>query len=168
MTARETVELTLDGIVSLLEEEMDRTAEALDAEDLDATLDGCICALGLALQLGPAATERVLHTVLGAGRVLARRGEADGLSALGPALITLVDQVRESGGLPAAAVMDAWATVVTGLGALVGQIGLALTIPARHRAGMLDNARGHAILLDDATGRIFALTVWLDELNAIQ
>jgi hypothetical protein len=168
MTACETVELTLDGLVSLLEEEMARTVEALDAEDLDATLDGCICALGLALQLGPAATERVLHTVLGAGRVLARRGEAAGLSTLGPALVALVDQVRESGVLPATAVMDAWATVVAGLGALIGQIGLALTIPARHRAGMLDSARDHAVLLDDATGRLFALTAWLDELNGIQ
>jgi hypothetical protein len=167
MTDRETVELTLDGVIGLLQEEMDRTAEALDAENLDETLDGCICALGLALQLGPAATERVLHTVLGAGRVLARRGEADGLSALGPALVTLVDQVRESGGLPATAVMNAWATVVAGLGALIGQIGLALTIPARHRTGMLDNARGHAVLLDDATGHLFALTAWLDDLHTL-
>jgi hypothetical protein len=64
------------------------------------------------------------------------------------------------------AVMEAWAMIASNLGALVGQVGLVLSMPPAHREGMLKNARTHAVLLDDATGELFALTHWLDQLGA--
>ena len=60
--------------------------------------------------------------------------------------------------------MEAWATVAADLGTLIGQVGLALALPAERRTGMLDNARTRASLLDDATQSLFALTAWLDRL----
>jgi hypothetical protein len=167
MTAHESVEVTLDGAGSLLYEELEQAATALKSARFDAALDGYVAALGLALQLGPAATEKILHVTLAAGRELAKEGEADSLATLGPAMVTLVDQVRQAGVLPASPVMDAWATVAADLGALVGQIGLALTIPPRHRAAMLDTARARAALLDDATANLFALAAWLDDLQSL-
>jgi hypothetical protein len=168
MTDPDAVELTLDGAISLLQEELDRAAEAIRTADLESALDGYRAALGLALQLGPAATEGVLRAILQASRDLAWHGEASSLSALGPALVGLVDQVRQAGALPATAVMEAWAIVAADLAALVGQIGLALSIPPRHRAGMFDSARAHAVLLDDATSNLFALTAWIDQLCPVR
>jgi hypothetical protein len=167
MTIKETVELTLDGVLSLLQKELDRAAQALQMAEFDRALDSYVGALGLALQLGPAATERVLHAILGTGRELARQGEASVISAMGPALVDLVEQVRGAGVLPATPVMEAWATVTADLGALVGQIGLALTMPPRHRSGMLDSASTRAALLDDVTGSLFSLTAWLLELQSV-
>jgi hypothetical protein len=164
MTNYETVELTLEGVVSLLQTELDETADALRRTDFDAALDGFVGALGLALQLGPAPTERVLRLILDTARELARQSEVDVLSALGPALAGLADQVREAGVLPATPTMEAWATVTTDLGALVGQIGLALTVPTQHGASVLSSARTRAALLDDATGNLFSLASWLDEI----
>jgi hypothetical protein len=62
--------------------------------------------------------------------------------------------------------MEAWATIATDLGALIGQIGIALSISPDHRSDLLDNTRTRAQLLDDATGNLFALTAWIDELGA--
>jgi hypothetical protein len=168
MTEQETVELTLDGIVRLIQEELARVAQALDAGDVEATLDACISALGLALQLSPDATEQVLRVILDAGRTLVASGQSEALSTLGPALVTLADQVRASGVLPVTAAMDAWTTVVSGLGALIGQIGLALAIPASHRAGMWAAASAHAAILDYTTNGLLTLTPWLDTLSNVQ
>jgi hypothetical protein len=164
VTDYESVELTLDGVVSLLQTELDGAAEALERGDLDATLDGYVASLGLALQLGPAPTERVLRLILDTARAFASKGDADALSALSPALAGLAQQVREAGVLPATPAMDAWATVTTDLGALVGQIGLALALPSPQRAAMLGSARSRATLLDDSTSELFSLAAWLDEL----
>lgn len=160
----ETVELTLDGVIDLLQSELDDAADALSEDNLGAALDGYAAALGIALQLGPAPTERVLRTVLQSAQVLAGRAEADALAALGPAMAGLVGQVREAGVLPATPVMEAWVAVIADLGALIGQIGVALTLPTQHRAGMLDSARARAALLDDATAGLFSLATWLDEM----
>ena len=138
--------------------------DPLDAQDLDTALDAYVRALGLALQLGPAPAEEVLQAVVHAAHQLNGRGDATALSALGPALVDLVAQVRTAGALPPTAVMEAWATVAADLGTLIGQVGLALALPAERRTGMLDNARTRASLLDDATQSLFALTAWLDRL----
>ena len=58
--------------------------------------------------------------------------------------------------------MEAWAQFVEGLGALIGQLGLALAIPGDYRTGMMANAQARAALLDDATAGRFALAAWLD------
>jgi hypothetical protein len=149
---------------ALLREQLARAAEALLHGDLDATLDGYIPALGLALQLGPEPVEQTMLALLQAGRQLAQQGDAQSLSTLGPAVVHLVAQVRDAGALPATAVMDAWATVAADVGAFIGQVGLALALPPEHRPAMLHNARTRAALLDDATGHLLALTAWLDNL----
>jgi hypothetical protein len=136
----------------------------LDAQDLDTALDAYVRALGLALQLGPAPAEEVLQAVVHAAQLLGQRGDAAALSALGPALVDLVAQVRTAGALPPTAIMEAWATVAADLGTLVGQVGLALALPPERQTGMMDKARARAVLLDDATRALFSLTPWIDRL----
>jgi hypothetical protein len=145
-----------------IQKELEKARDALHTGDLDAALDGYIRALGLALQLGPVPTEQVLGAILGAAQELTDQPHAGGLAVLGPALVDLVTQVRSAGALPPTSVMEAWATVTSDLGALVGQVGLALMIAPDHRVGMMKNARTRAALLDDATGNVFALASWLD------
>jgi hypothetical protein len=161
----DTVDLTPEQAASLIHTELSQAGEELKASRDQEALDGYVCALGLALQLGPAATEQVLVTILQAAAKLACRLDARGLSALGPALVELVSQVRVTGVLPPTGVMEAWATVAEDLGGLIGQVGLVLALPSGHRTGMLNQARHHATLLDDATGSLFDLAGWIDELQ---
>jgi hypothetical protein len=163
MTTPQAVDLTPAEAAGLIDQELAEAGGALHAHDLDTALDGYVRAMGLALQLGPAPSEQVLAAILQAARKLTLWQDADGLSALGPALVELVTQVREASALPRTAVMETWATFTSDLGALIGQLGLALAIPPGHRAGMMDLARTRAALLDDATGSHFTLTAWLDE-----
>ncbi|MFC2037428.1 hypothetical protein ACFLYD_05595 [Chloroflexota bacterium] len=163
--AAQVVQVTAIGAADLIHLELTRAGEALDANDLDTILDAYVRALGLALQLGPAPSEQVLVAVLHTAHAVGLRQNADSLSALGPALVGLVAQVRTAGALPPTAVMEAWATLADDLGALIGQVGLALSIPHARRAGMMDNARARASLLDDATGGRFALTAWVDTVS---
>jgi hypothetical protein len=165
MTTPQAIEATPAEAADLVRTELAQAGKDLREGTLDDALDGYACALGLGLQLGPAPTEQVLAAVLQAARELALGGNAEGLSALGPALVGLVTQVRESGALPPTAVMGAWATFVADLGALIGQVGLALAIPPGHRSGMIDNLRRRATLLDEATGGGFTLTIWLDDMG---
>ncbi len=165
MTITEAIELAPAEATARVQRELNHVSEKLQAGDLEHALDALSSALGLALQLGPASTEKVLLTTLDAAHKLARRQDAEGLSALGPALVELVAQVRDTGALPPTAVMDAWASVATDVGALIGQVGLALTIRSDHRLDMMDNARVRAALLDDATGSLFPLTNWIDQLD---
>jgi hypothetical protein len=58
--------------------------------------------------------------------------------------------------------MEAWAIVASDVGTILGQVGLALSIEAGHRLGMMTNARLRAAALDEATGARFALTDWID------
>jgi hypothetical protein len=165
MTDPQAVNLTPAEAANLLRQELDRAAQALDIGDLDAGLDGYVRALGLALQLGPAPAEEVLVAALEAAQKLAAGRDAAGLSALGPALVELVDQMQAAGALPPTAVMAAWATVTADVGGLIGQAGLILTLPPDHRQGLVHNAQTRATLLDEATGHLFQISAWLGELD---
>ncbi|MFN2227377.1 MAG: hypothetical protein ACK2UY_13735 [Anaerolineae bacterium] len=138
--------------------ELVEAGQALAARDLDAALDAYVRGLGLALQLGPAATEIALGAILAGAADLLRRGDGDGLCALGPAVAGVVDQAREAGAVPPTAAMQAWAGVAVDVGALLGQVGLALALPVERRAGLWRQAQARAALLDEATGGRFALT----------
>jgi hypothetical protein len=166
ITASHAVDLTPPEAAAWIEDELAQARRGLAGGDLDAALDNQIRALGLALQLGPAPTEQVLSAMLETAQALARDQNTPGLAALGPALVSLVDQVRTAGVLPRTAVMEAWATVAADIGALVSQIGLALSLPAERRAGMLDSVRARAAHLDDATHDRFGLTPWLADVES--
>lgn len=168
MTSPQAIELTPAEAAGRIQQELEQASSALSLDDVGTALDGYVRALGLALQLGPALTERVLASVLDAAQELAVRQDTAGLAALGPALVDLVAQVRRAGALPPTSIMEAWASVASDLGALIGQVGLALAIAPDHREGMIKNARTRAALLDDATGKLFALTPWLDQLDPDQ
>jgi hypothetical protein len=156
-------ELTPLGAADRLARELAQARQALSQIDLSTALDCYVRALGLALQLGPVPTERTLKAILEAAVLLANLRHAEGLSALSPALVGLVERVRRAGVLPATDVMEAWATFATDLSTLIGQVGLALSIPPDHRQPMLHNAQTRAALLDEATGHRFALSDWLDQ-----
>jgi hypothetical protein len=162
MTTPSTVELDASQAATLLHRTLLSATDALQTGDTDASFDGYIRALGLALQLGPAPTEVTLHAVRAAADQLTQEQDSKGLCTLGPALVNLVDEVRATGALPQTPTMDSWATVATALGILVGQVGLALAIPTERRSKMLRDARTRAIHLDDATGCRLSLGDWLD------
>jgi hypothetical protein len=164
LPSHNSIELTPVQASDWIQVELSLAAEALDSGNLDSALDAYVRALGLALQLGPAPTERALDAVLQSARTLARREDAAGLSALGPAMVGLTRQAREAGALPVTSVMEAWADVVDGLGALIGQVGLVVALPQDRRPGMLVSALDHARLLDDATGGLFGLAEWFEEM----
>jgi hypothetical protein len=166
MTIPQEIDLTPAEAAQRIQKELERASDALRIDDLGTAFDGYVRALGLALQLGPALTERVLAAVLDAAQELAGWKHGEALSTLGPAMVELVGQVHVAGALPPTSVMEAWATIASNLGALIGQVGLVLAMLPAHREGMLKNARTHAVLLDDATGELFALTHWLDQLDA--
>lgn len=165
MSTPESVEVTPGQAIEMLFEELARAEETWRAGRQAEALDSTIRALGLGLQLGPAPTEQGLRSVLQTAREMTALGNSRALNRLGPGMVELVRQVDESGVLRGTPVMQAWAEVVTEVGALIGQMGLALTLPLDRRSGMLDKAHARAALLDDATGGLFALTAWLDDLQ---
>ena len=165
MTLPQSVNLTPADATALVQKKLLEAQGALERSDLESALDSLVSALGLALQLGPAASELVLSEVVAVAQELARKDDASALSALGPALVGLIQQVREAGALPPTSVMYAWAELASDLGVLIGQVGLALTIGGSHRAGTLGKARVRAALLDDTTENLFALTSWLDRVG---
>ena len=158
------IELSATQAAELIHRELQKATDSLAASDPDRAIDALVRALGLALQLGPAPMEQALRSTIDAGIHLSEAQDTDALSALGPALVGLVARVRDAGALPATPTMDAWATVASDIGALIGQAGLVLTLPPERRARMLGHGRAQAQLLDDATGGIFALTPWLEQL----
>lgn len=166
MTCPQPMDLTITEAVDLILRELECAGNVLEGADLDSALDAYVRALGLALQLGPAPTEQVLSAILDTARQLSCQREAEALSALGPAIVDLMARVCEVGALPATPAMQAWANVAYDLGALIGQVGLALGLAPTHRDGMLDSARSRAILLDGATGNLFSLTSWIDGLRS--
>jgi hypothetical protein len=165
MTSPQSLDLTPADAAALIQNQILEAQSALERSDLESVLDSLISALGLALQLGPAASELVLSKIVAVARELARRDDAGALAALGPALVGLLQEVREAGALPPTSVMHAWAELASELGALIGQVGLALTLGSSRQAGMMAKARMRAALLDDATGDLFALGSWLDRLG---
>ena len=104
MTTPEAIDLTPTEATARVHQSLDRASERLRIGDLEPALGAYARALGLALQLGPAPTEKVLLATLDAAHRLARRQNAEGLSALGPTLVGLVSQVRDTGALPPTAV----------------------------------------------------------------
>lgn len=157
----QSLDLSPEQAAARLQEELADASRALAGQDLDLALDAYVRALGLALQLGPAATETALAGILAGADQLVREGEGQGLCALGPAVTGLVEQVDEAGALPPTPAMRAWAFVAADLGALVGQVGLALGLPAERRTGLWRQARTRAVLLDEVTGGLFSLEGWL-------
>jgi hypothetical protein len=157
-----------EAVAAASERDPRMQAEWVAAGGTDAALDHYVRGLGLALQLGPAPAEQAIKAILQGAHSLARCQAAIALSALGPAVVDLVGQVRDAGALPSTPVMEAWAIVVGDIGALIGQVGLALTIEPSHRTGIIINAQAHAVLLDDATGGLFDLRAWLDQLRIDQ
>jgi hypothetical protein len=165
VTAPREIDATPAEASALIRGQLLEARRAFQHDDLDLALDRFVTALGLAFQLGPAASHTVLVEVMAAAREMACRGDAEALSALGPALVGLVDQVHEADAL-LTAVMEAWAQLALALGALIGQLGLSLTLPADHRAGMMAHTRARAVFLDESTGNLFALTDWIDQVAA--
>jgi hypothetical protein len=164
MISPHTVELSATEASEQIRQALQKARRALHSNDLETLLDYLVSALGLALQLGPAATEKVLGEAVAAAREMARQRDANALSALGPALVALTNQVHEANALPRTSVMDAWAAVASGLGALFGELGLVLAIDPHSRSGTMTNTVIRAHLLDDATGNRFELGDWLDEI----
>ncbi len=163
MIAPQIVELSAGEASEQIQQTLEQAHGALYSNDLDKALDGLTGALGLALQLGPAATERVLTEAVAAAREMASKRDAYALSALGPAVVGLANQVRQAGALPNGKVMEAWTEVTFGLGALFGEIGLVMAIAPSRRSGLITNAAIRAHSLDDATGNTFELANWLDK-----
>ena len=166
MTTPQTIDLAPDQAAALLRGQVAQAAKMLQTGCLDAALDRYTCALGLGLQLGPAPTQEVLIAVVDTARSLTHKQDVHSLSALGPALVALVDQVRDASVLPATAVMEAWAFVATDVATLIGQLGVALELAPERRGDLIDNLRIRATLLDNATDGRFALSTWIDDLGS--
>ena len=164
MTDPQPIELSPAAAAKWIQDRLAQAETSLGGNDVEGALDAYVQTLSLALQLGPAATEQVLSAILDGAAGLVRHQDADGLSAMGPALVGLTGQMREAKALPQSTVMRAWASIVDGIGALISQLGLALTLalPPERRGDMLDNVRAHAALLDDATSNVFGLTSWIE------
>ncbi|HSJ53749.1 MAG TPA: hypothetical protein VLC52_08355, partial [Anaerolineae bacterium] len=60
--------------------------------------------------------------------------------------------------------MAAWAALAVEVGALLGQVGLALSLAPEGRAGLWRTLRDRATLLDETTRSLFGLRAWLDGL----
>ncbi|MEJ2212323.1 MAG: hypothetical protein P8129_25325 [Anaerolineae bacterium] len=165
-TGAESLELTPDQAAARLHGELVDAGQALAAGDLDRALDAYVRGLGLALQLGPEAAEIALGAILAGGAELLRRGDGEGLCALGPAVAGVVDQVQEAGAVAPGPEMQAWTGVAAEVGALLGQVGLALGLPAERREGLWRQAQARAALLDEATGGRLRFSASWDTMGA--
>ncbi len=162
MSTFHTLGLTPTEAAAFLDKESSDAGDAWRAGAYDSAIDGYARALGLALQLGPASAEQVLAAIVDTTRELDSRDEGRALAILGPALVDLVLQVRRAGVLPDSTVMEAWAELSHDLGALIGQTGLAYSLPPERRRGITASARTRAALLDDASNGTLGLRGWLD------
>lgn len=159
------VELGPDEAAGLLDRDVTQASDLLESGRVDEALDRYVAALGLALQLGPAAIQKALTSSLDGAQQLASLGDAGALCAMGPALVGLVSQVLDAEVLDNTPVSNAWSMVAIDTGSLIGQVGLALGLPSRHRDGMMQNAHERAALLDDATGGVLRIVPWLDSIQ---
>jgi hypothetical protein len=162
MSTFQTLDLTPAEAAGFVDKESAEAGGAWRAGAFDSAIDGYARALGLALQLGPAAAEQVLAAIVHTSRGLESSEEAEALAMLGPALVDLVLQVRQASALPATRVMEAWAELTLDVGALIGQVGLAYSLPLERRREITTNARTRATLLDDASNGALGLGSWLD------
>jgi hypothetical protein len=162
MSTFQTLDLTPAEAAGFLVRASAEAGDAWRAGAFDSAVGGYARALGLALQLGPAAAEQVLAAIVHTTRGLESSKEAEALAMLGPALVNLVLQVRQAGALPTTRVMDAWAELTFDVGALIGQVGLAYSLPPERRSEITTNARMRATLLDDASNGVLGLGAWLD------
>jgi hypothetical protein len=162
MSALQTLDLTPARAARVLDRELASAGDAWRAGAFDSAVDGYARALGLALQLGPAAAEQVLAAIVHTTRGLESSEEAEALAMLGPALVDLVLQVRQAGALPTTRVMEAWAELTLDVGALIGQVGLACSLPPEHRREITTNAGTRATFLDDASHGALGLCAWLE------
>lgn len=165
MSAPRSVHLTPGEAEQLLSRELCAARHCVLSSQMDAAQDKFVSALGLALQLGPAPVERVLQHVMHTVREDLLRSDSETLSTFGPSLVHVVGQVRESGALPSTRVMEAWATVASDVGTIIGQVGVALTIESDRRLGMMANARIRAAALDEVTDTRFAMADWIDQIS---
>jgi len=165
MSMPQPIELTPLEAAGLIEHDLHAAEACIQSSQIEGAQDRLVRALGLALQLGPAAVENVLLCVMHMiGEPVLHR-DTETLSSLGPALVDVVSQVRSAGALPGTRIMEAWAIVACDVATLIGQVGLALSIRPEHRQGMMDNARIRAAALDEATGARFAITDWIDQIS---
>lgn len=165
MSAPRSIDLTAVEAERLLSRELHAARDSLLSSQLDVAQDKFVSALGLALQLSPAPVERVLLYVMHTIRESALRSDSETLSTFGPALVHVVSQVRDFGALPSSRVMEAWATVASDMGTIIGQVGVALAIESDRCKGMMANARIRAAALDEATGTRFAVAAWIDQIS---
>ena len=163
MSEPDILQLTAAAAAAWIARELEQASQVLPL-NLEAAMDGYIRALGLALQLGPAPMEQALDAIHGAALFWGADDNATALSTLGPAVTGLVHQVRDAEALPTTKVMSAWAAATEGLGALIGQVGLALALPPKRRRDLLVQARAQAALLDDVTEGRWQLVDWIDGL----
>jgi hypothetical protein len=161
LSAFQTLDLTPAEAARFLDRESTEAGTAWRAGAYDSAVNGYTRALGLALQLGPAPAEQVLTAILHTTYDLGSGEEAEALAMIGPALVDLVHQVRRAGALPATRVMEAWAELTLDVGALIGQVGLAYSLPPERRREISTNARTRAALLDDASNGALGLDSWL-------
>lgn len=166
MSLPRSIDLTPAEAAALIDGELRAANESLRSAQTDAALDRFVTTLGLALQLGPTPVDTVLLWLMQALRESTLHIDSETLSTLGPALVHVVSQVREAGALPPSRIMVAWATVASDVGTILGQVGLALSIEASFRIGMMANARIRAAALDEATGSRYAIADWIDHLPA--
>ena len=162
MSTLQTLDLTPAEAAGFLDRETKEAGAAWRAGAYDSAIDGYTRAMGLALQLGPAPAEQVLTAILHTTCDLESSEKAEALATIGPALVDLVHQVRRAGALPATRVMEAWAELTVDAGALIGQVGLAYSLPPERRREITTNARTRAALLDDASDGALDLGSWLD------
>lgn len=162
----EVVDLTPVQAAAWLQQRLERASVALEAGDVSSALDAYISAVGFSLQLGPAAAQGTLGETVTAAKKWARLEEAGALSALGPALVAVADEIMRSETVSASPVMGAWAMVTSEVGALVGQVGLAVGVECAHRASMLRHALPRARLLDEITDHRFEMDLWIQNLFA--
>lgn len=167
MRSADWVFLTADQAVAVLEHELAGADTALSAGRSDSAFDGYVRSLGLALQLGPAEIQLVLRRLLEAASKLACLDGAVGLNTLGPAIVGVVADARRAGAVPSCKVMEAWATATADFGALIGEVGLALSMAPGQRGGTIGGSLRRAAVLDDATGTMFGLTAWLSGIFAV-
>ncbi len=163
-----TVYLTLGEAARVFLDELAQVDAALGAAGFEGTSDALARALGLALQLGPSATELALRRIFRAVGILPALDGPARLSTLAPALVSVVDGVREAGAFPPTPVMEAWAMLAADWGAAIAEVGLALAPGSEQRRAMVAACRLRAALLDEGPGGVLELSEWIGDIFPVE